>query len=196
MDDTRSGRGEFRCAGTLFSTSRPCPLSRPKRLLRAMLGKNKGVRGLVTDGLKKSISSFLSLMEYPEKFMKTKELGNAVDDPMFKREECLRPRIHSSTSWPVSRVPCPLSRVPLYKNEGASGDVDENKGTGKFQGRGKPSPAPATRGCPPIRLTHGPCRLSMKDCRFLEILHCRTQGDDRPHYGSGRAPAQPEKHQR
>ena len=36
-----------------------------------------------------------------------------------------------STS-PRVPVPCPVSLVPLHKNEGASGDVDENKGSEKF----------------------------------------------------------------
>jgi len=35
-------------------------------------------------------------------------------------------------AYPISIVPCPVSLVPFYKYEGASGDVYENKGTGKF----------------------------------------------------------------
>jgi len=77
MDGPRSGRGECRCAGTLFSISQPCPLSRPKRHSLAKVYKNGGVSGFVTNGLKKSISSILSLTEYPEKFMKTKERENS-----------------------------------------------------------------------------------------------------------------------
>jgi len=33
----------------------------------------------------------------------------------------------------ISRIPCPVFRAPFHKNEGASGDVYENKGTRKFQ---------------------------------------------------------------
>ena len=77
-----------------------------------------------------SDSSILSLTGYPEKFMKTKERENAIDVPLSGLGGNPWARIDFSTSCPVSRDPCPMSR--FTKNEGASGDVYENKGTGKF----------------------------------------------------------------
>jgi hypothetical protein len=63
--------------------------------------------------------------------MKTKELENIIDDATTGRGRVPVGTTPFLDLAPVSRFPCPVSLVPLNKNEGASGDVYENKGTEK-----------------------------------------------------------------
>jgi hypothetical protein len=86
--------------------------------------------------------SIPSLQGYPEKFMKTKERRNAKcmgrgelarESPLTMPFPAGEVACEDETNFRSGpRAPCPLSLVPYHKNEGASGDVDENKGTTKF----------------------------------------------------------------
>jgi len=72
--------------------------------------------------------------------------GIAFDDSISGLGGHLWAQFYLSALRPVSRVPCPISR--FTKNEGASGDVHENKGTLKFipqnarKYRGRPTSEP------------------------------------------------------
>jgi hypothetical protein len=107
VDDFIPGQEEHQRERNQFATSSPCPVS----LVLFPVPQNEGASGDVDEN--KGTAKMQLMIPW---------LGGVSACGVIQFPDLA----------PTSRVPCPVSLVPFHKNEGASGDVDENKGTQKF----------------------------------------------------------------